>query len=291
MSIGIGIAIPFIRRRGGEAPFVGLLDLYPNAAAAYSLRKLRAAYSGSAVRIRRSSDNAESDIGFLNNEFDIAAAQTFCGAGNGFITTWYDQSGNGRNATQATAVRQPQIVSGGTIFLQGTKPIVKFTETNHILNTSAFSLGVNRTYIMNMYNYNNNAASFKVYLGAVAGGLDNFLNGINGPFAESNIVKSYIGSGLANNSIGVTPMTNNSYQLLEAYVQGSVQHQHYRNGSLNAQNTSLTISPLTTAQVNSILATFATNELGTNESIIYDSYEIANRVGIENNINNYYGTY
>jgi hypothetical protein len=104
--------------------FQGLLDLYPNAAAAYSLRKLRAAYTGAAVRIRRSSDNAESDIGFLNNEFDSAAAQTFCGAGNGFITTHYDQSGNGINKTQTTAADQYQIVTSGVVNILGTKPSI-----------------------------------------------------------------------------------------------------------------------------------------------------------------------
>jgi hypothetical protein len=41
-----------------------LLDLYPNAAVAYSLRKLRNAYSGSAIRVRRSVDNTEQDFGF-----------------------------------------------------------------------------------------------------------------------------------------------------------------------------------------------------------------------------------
>jgi hypothetical protein len=41
-----------------------LLDLYPNAAVAYSLRKLRDAYSGSAIRVRRSVDNTEQDFGF-----------------------------------------------------------------------------------------------------------------------------------------------------------------------------------------------------------------------------------
>jgi hypothetical protein len=41
-----------------------LLDLYPNAAVAYSLRKLRTAYSGSAIRVRRSVDNTEQDFGF-----------------------------------------------------------------------------------------------------------------------------------------------------------------------------------------------------------------------------------
>jgi hypothetical protein len=41
-----------------------LLDLYPNAAVAYSLRKLRTDYGGNAVRVRRSIDNTEQDLGF-----------------------------------------------------------------------------------------------------------------------------------------------------------------------------------------------------------------------------------
>jgi hypothetical protein len=41
-----------------------LYDLYPNASVAYSLRKLRNAYSGSAIRVRRSVDNTEQDFGF-----------------------------------------------------------------------------------------------------------------------------------------------------------------------------------------------------------------------------------
>jgi hypothetical protein len=45
-----------------------LLDTYPNAAVAYSLRKLRTAYTGAAIRVRRAIDNAEQDIGF--NDFN-----------------------------------------------------------------------------------------------------------------------------------------------------------------------------------------------------------------------------
>jgi hypothetical protein len=54
-----------------------LLDIYSNASAAYSLRKLRSNYSGSAVRVRRSSDNLEQDIGFLSNEFDVISVNNF----------------------------------------------------------------------------------------------------------------------------------------------------------------------------------------------------------------------
>ena len=41
-----------------------LLDTYSGAAAAYSLRLLDSTYTGSAIRVRRSSDNTEQDIGF-----------------------------------------------------------------------------------------------------------------------------------------------------------------------------------------------------------------------------------
>jgi len=74
--LGFGLGLNKWRRVGGG--YVGLLDLFPNAAAAYSLRKLRAAYSGSAVRVRRSSDNTEQDIGFTTQgELDTTSLLSF----------------------------------------------------------------------------------------------------------------------------------------------------------------------------------------------------------------------
>jgi hypothetical protein len=93
-------------RFGAAAPGTLLLDVYPGAYVAYSFRKLRTAYAGSAVRIRRSSDNAEADIGFSGNDFDTAAAATHIGGGSGFVVTWYDQTATGYNITNATAADQ-----------------------------------------------------------------------------------------------------------------------------------------------------------------------------------------
>lgn len=123
--------------------FVGLLDTYPNAAVAYSVRKLRAAYTGSAIRVRRSSDNAESDIGFtaLGN-LDTTSLTSFCGAGNGFVTTWYDQSGSGVNATQTTAANQPQIVSSGSVINQNSKPTIQGDGSNYFLRFDMGSTSV-----------------------------------------------------------------------------------------------------------------------------------------------------
>jgi hypothetical protein len=267
-----------------------LLDLYPSAAAAYSVRKLRTAYAGSAIRVRRSSDNAEQDIGFSGNDLDTSALTTFVGANNGFVTTFYDQSGNARNATQTTAANQPQIVVSGTLLTQGGKPIMKFTSSTQRLDTTSFSLSANRTYVVTLWNQTNGASGFKGYLAFA--GLDNTTNGITGQFATSNIAKSWVGSGAAFNAVGVNQMADSTYVLLGSYVQGSSQHQHYRNGALNAQNTSLTISPETTSRVYSIMQNSANgSDIRTNEAIIWDSYQSSNRTGIETNINTYYAIY
>lgn len=97
-------------------PNLGLIDrLGINATAAYSLRKLRKFYSGKCCNIRRSSDNATTDIGFnITGLFDTVGFSAFIGAGSGFVTKWYDQSGNGNDASQATAANQPQLALNAT---------------------------------------------------------------------------------------------------------------------------------------------------------------------------------
>lgn len=110
-----------------------LLDLYPNATAAFSLRKLRSGYTGKALRIRRSGDNAEFDFGFNGVDFDKAGAEAFCVAGggskNGYVVKWYDQSGNSYDGSQSTAANQPQIIDNGTCYLLNGKPAIYFNNT------------------------------------------------------------------------------------------------------------------------------------------------------------------
>jgi hypothetical protein len=114
-----------------------LLDTYSGAAAAYSLRKLSTTYTGSAIRVRRASDNTEQDIGFVDNELDTSALTTFCSGTDGFVETWYDQSGNARDATQSTAADQPQIVSSGSVILENGKPSLEFNGTSNKLSTTS----------------------------------------------------------------------------------------------------------------------------------------------------------
>jgi hypothetical protein len=82
---------------------------------AYSLRHLRSAYSGDCIRARRSSDNAEQDIGFSGGVLDAASLVSFAGGGSAFVTMIYDQSGNGNHLAQATTGSQPRIVNSGVV--------------------------------------------------------------------------------------------------------------------------------------------------------------------------------
>jgi hypothetical protein len=113
-----------------------LLDVYTGAAAAYSLRKVRTAYTGSAIRVRRSSDNTEQDIGFVGVDLDTVSLKNFVGANSGFVTTWYDQSST-NNATQSTAANQPRIVNAGVVERDGGQPTLFFDGSNDRLSTSS----------------------------------------------------------------------------------------------------------------------------------------------------------
>jgi len=99
---------------------------------AYSTKKLRSAYSGSALRVVRPSDSATLDVGFVGQNLDEAALDTFLGSELGQVDIWYDQSGNGNDATQTTAASRPVIesgsISGGPIEIDGGRAVVFDTD-------------------------------------------------------------------------------------------------------------------------------------------------------------------
>lgn len=141
MSLKLDLTIPSIAiRKTRLSAFTGLLDESHDAGyttdVAYSLRKLRAEYEGSAIRVRRSQDDAEIDIGFDSNGLlDTAAIATHCANKNGFVTKWYDQSGNSKDAVQATSTKQPAIYEVGVqVKDSNNRPFVKFDDTDDVLD-------------------------------------------------------------------------------------------------------------------------------------------------------------
>jgi hypothetical protein len=122
-----------------------LLDTYTNAKVAFSVRKLSSAYSGNCIKVRRSSDNTEQDIGFVGNVLDTTSLLAFCGAGDGFVTVFYDQSGNALNATQSSSVSQPKIVSSGSVVLSPStsNPAMHCSVAFHRFEITNFALPAN----------------------------------------------------------------------------------------------------------------------------------------------------
>lgn len=130
LSLRLGIGPTSNSRR--EKFFIKILDSYGRASGAYSLRRVMGKYEGYSIRVRRSTDNTETNIGFINNLLDTASLLTFCQGGNGYVSVFYDQSGKGYHMEQSNASRQPQIVESGVVITMSGKPSIKFYGTNYL---------------------------------------------------------------------------------------------------------------------------------------------------------------
>lgn len=91
-----------------------ILDILSDVKLACSVVKLKKSYTGPSLRVRRSSDNAETDIYFdkKTGVLDYVQLSSFIGPGPGaygYAVTFYDQSGNGNHLLQTIAPFQPKI--------------------------------------------------------------------------------------------------------------------------------------------------------------------------------------
>jgi len=273
--IGIGLNIGNRVMGGGGAPaFVGLLDDYPNAAAAYSLRLLKSDYTGNAIRVRRSSDNAEQNIGFSGANLDTSALTTFCSGTDGFVTTWYDQSGSGNNATQTTAASQPKIydsVSG--VIEENGKPAISAIATysldlSSIINVnSLFAVTKNTTTSPVHYLLWNTAPNEGFFLGGTS------------PSILDNI-------GLFKSILYLSGVLNND-------IQNLINFNYDTNYSFGLNNNASVDMPtaLNLVGINRIQRQGFGIVGSFQEIVIYNSDESSNRSGISTNINDFYSIY
>ena len=101
------------------------------------------------VKVRRSSDNAEVDVkADTNYEISLNSLTSdnislgdWIGSNDGYVTTWYDQSGNANNATQGTAANQPKIVSSGSVITVNGYQVIQYDGTDDNLGTSLTATG------------------------------------------------------------------------------------------------------------------------------------------------------
>jgi hypothetical protein len=263
-----------ILARSASVPtFSYLLDTYSGAAAAYSLRKLSSTYTGNAIRVRRSSDNTEQNIGFVNNVLDEASLLTFCGAGNGFVTTWYDQSGNSKNATQSTAANQPQIVTSGVVNKIGSLPVMN-TLNKDLVNTQTNST---------------TQATFSVFQNETTGSA--FLYGL-----PMTTVGSGTYGGICQSGSSAVPYGDGTNFGTPTYFKNGSSITATRGALFTAFATGnkslLSMMGGGTTTANRLLQfPGLSGNIKTFEVIIYNTSQTSNRTGIESNINTFYTIY
>jgi len=150
--------------------FTPFLNQFSGASLGLSLFLLIANYLGFCIRVRRSSDNTELDIGFVNGVLDTVSLLTFVGSGNGFASIIYDQVG-GNNMIQNTASLQGQIVSNGSVILKGGKPCIirSANDDGGYLSTYAPNDGVA---VKGMFYVGDNELKTGIIFGSNSGGPD-----------------------------------------------------------------------------------------------------------------------
>ena len=289
---------PYNDIRGGAEGGVTetlLLDLYPGAAAAYSLRHLRTAYTGSAIQVRRSSDDTLQDIGFLEGALDTASLLSFVGSGDGFVRTWYDQSGNGNDAVQAsTLTKQPKIVSSGVLNETDTKPSIAFNLDALVAGQDAIIDGGLAAFAVATTDA---FGKYVPYAKAKAGAAPNRW----GKYSQAFICIDSVG---ASRPINYNPSSDfgvNRITTQEIKNDPNALHEVFENGALVAA-ASTTSNPIVSNSFNLVIGVYNDSSGGgsattyshlgnISELVFYGTDQSANRRAIETNANNYYSIY
>jgi hypothetical protein len=256
---------------------------YGTPAAAYSVRKVRTAYSGALMDVRRSIDNVTSSIGYVSNgDLDTGSLLTFVGTGpddHGFVARWYDQSGNSRHASQTATGSQPLIVLSGSVILDNSKPALDFDGVNDFYNfpnltptsnDSIFLLGRRKTNSSNGIFLSNTGSSFPYRVGHFNNDEYQYQAAGYKLYGLSNTANQDLISAFANGygSTGFLLYVNSIQPTLLEYGTSGYQTPWNSIGSSNAFSNAY-------AQ----------------EILVYSSNQINNREPIEYGINSYYNIY
>ncbi len=272
-----------------------LLDTYSGAAAAYSLRDLNKGWKQYLVRVRRSSDNTERD--FKSFEITDGTLTTFVGAsGDGFVTKWYDQSGNSKDAVQTTSNHQPQIVNSGSLLNINGKPSVRFGTggIKKLILDSVVTGTTDRSFFITN-KVNAAGGNGKSCLISLSDGINTDGKAYRISRESADLRLRVTGSSGFSYPSGQSALDHNV--LTNIWTSGGSQDAEFWTNGVSASYSSGTSGSLDTTDTGSHYIGWydAVNvpdaDVSIQEMIIYTSDESTNRVGIETNTNNYYGAY
>lgn len=251
-------------------------NIYDQTVGTYSFRLLANDYTGSCIRVRRSNDDAEQDIGFSAGVLDQTALTTFVGANDGFVVKWYDQSILRRDASQVNNAQQPQIVTAGVVNTLNGEPCMNLDGTDDVL--LADDLAIPANFMVIMVGSHTNGFGYFTHLDTTNDGIEKLGFGTSLRF-------SYMGDDdTVNKTAGA--------QLLTIFAYDSTDKIY----SINAPET---VEAYTAGATSSVTQVALGTRLGGDhaecqyQEVIYwnTQAEIANRATIKTDINTYYNVY
>lgn len=292
-----------------------LLDTY-SADVAFSLRKLRTAYTGYVALVRSGTANAGGNLMFdSNGEISMSSNVIITGVGttsltigdtitlnefvnagganqSAFVRIWYNQGSAIFNLEQITSADQPRLVNAGTLETKNGKPAIYFDGTNDVLLNdghpvciedgnahSAFGVGshTGTGYVSYLASANNTPADWALLI-------DNRTNKNLG-FIRNNSTVAYpvnMPSQINNSDLRLLTMLVNSSKAMAGFVNSTT-------GTTNTYVSPYTLSNFAIGNISNLSARNVNGYIS--EFIIMPRDEAANRTAIETNINTFYSIY
>jgi hypothetical protein len=179
-------------------------------------------------------------------DIDATTLLNFVGSGSAFIQTWFDQSGNSRNAIRTTATQQPRIVDAGVLETENGKPTVRVMGgqfmTLPLTTAQAFAPGM-KMWISSVFRANSNTQQ-----SLVSSASGNSLN-IHAPWEDGNTYFDVPGTNPR--TFGPLLWTNLS---VGSFISNSTIQQVWKNGVLSISSVS---APFADIRNNDTLVLFA----------------------------------
>ena len=203
-----------------------------------------------------------------------------------YVTTWYDQSGNGNHATQATHAKQPLLILAGITNTENGKAALSFDGVNDELDV-AYEPSTTTNSIFGVVTADSTSAdaTWCQFVNGTASGVSMGQGGL-GTAAEWGL-RLYESPGDVDTA-GIAMTTNQT--LLTGLTIAATSAQIYANGVAGALSTSARLDIFDGTTIGSVNGGryFAGN---VQETVFYDSDQSANRTKIEKSINDYYNIY
>ena len=219
----------------------------------------------------------------LGTDLQPYSKTTTLTAGNGFVTTWYDQSGLLRHSTQVTSANQPNIVNAGVLRTINGKPSIYFSGSQLLTTTDNVLSTGNAPYSIHGVSYNIGTSSSTLFY---AGGASNN-NGVGLQIISGGVLRHFwYTKEFSSNPNSINLQTYYAIKFDGANAYTSVNN---TSGSVGTGAKSTTNPTLSIGKMKNWNEYYVGHQ---QELVLFDLYNNpTTESGIKSNINSYYSIY